>query len=170
MRYLIVFVGLLMVSSAAGAASYDPPKRKSGLWEIKVSSAQAGGAPTMQQCVDQKTDDLMKKDMQGGDKMSCSKNEFRKEGDKIVHDSICKVEGSTAKTRTVISGRFDSAYKIESKSTYEPPMAGMREATTVMDAKWLGACKPGQKAGDVSMPGMPNMNMDELMKKMPKSR
>lgn len=170
MRCLIIFVGLLMMSSTAAAASYDPPKRKSGLWEIKVSSAPAGGAPTMQQCVDQKTDDLMKNDMEGGDRMSCSKSEFRKEGDKIVHDSICKVEGSTAKTRTVISGRFDSAYKIESKSSYEPPLSGMRESTTVMDAKWLGACKAGQKAGDVSMPGMPNINMDELMKKMPKSR
>ena len=46
-------------------------------------------------------------------------SEFRNEGDKIIHDSICKLEGSSAKTRTVISGRFDSAYKIESKSTYE---------------------------------------------------
>jgi hypothetical protein len=170
MQYFIVFIGLFMLSGAASAASYDPPKRKSGLWEVKVSSGQAGGTHTMQQCVDQKTDDLMKNDMEGGAKMSCSKSEFRKEGDKIVHDSICKVEGSSAKTRTVISGRFDSAYKIESKSSYEPPLSGMRESTTVMDARWLGACKAGQKAGDVSMPGMPNINMDELMKKMPKSR
>jgi hypothetical protein len=43
-------------------------------------------------------------------------------------------------------------------------MAGMREATTVMDAKWLGACKPGQKPDDVSVPGLPNINKDELMK------
>ena len=170
MRYLVSFVALLIASSAASAASYDPPRRKSGLWEVKVSSAQARGAHTIQQCVDQKTDDLMTSDMGGGEKMSCSKSEFRKDGDRIVHDSICKIEGSTAKTRTVISGRFDSAYKIESKSTYEPPMAGIREATTVMDAKWLGACKAGQKPGDVSMPGMPDINMDELMKNMPKKR
>jgi hypothetical protein len=97
-------------------------------------------------------------------------SEFCKEGDKIIHDSICKLEGSSAKTHTVISGRFDSAYKIESKSTYESPRAGMREATTVMDAKWLGACKPGQKPDDISVPGLPNINKDELMKKMPKSR
>jgi hypothetical protein len=167
MRYFLSLIALLTASSAASAASYDPPRRKSGLWEVKVSSAQARGLQTMQQCVDQKTDDLLTSDM-GGEKMSCSKSEFRKEGDKIVHDSICKIEGSTAKTRTVISGRFDAAYKIESKSTYEPPLAGMRESTTVMDAKWLGACKAGQKPGDVSMPGMPNINMDELMKKMPK--
>ena len=170
MRYFISLVALLFMTTTAAAASYDPPKRKSGLWEIKVTSAQAGGEHTIQQCIDQKTDDLMTNDMGSGEKMSCSKSEFRKEGDKIVHDSICKVEGSSAKTRTVISGRFDSAYKIESKSAYEPPMAGMRETTTVMDGKWLGACKPGQKPGDVSMPGMPNMNMDELMKKMPERR
>jgi len=170
MRYGVSFVALLVASSAAFAATYDPPRRKSGLWEVKISSAQARGSHVIQQCVDEKTDDLMTSDTGGGEKMSCSKSEFRKDGDKIVHDSICKIEGSTAKTRTVISGRFDSAYKVESKSTYEPPMAGMREATTVMDAKWLGACKAGQKPGDVSMPGMPNINMDELMKNMPKKR
>jgi hypothetical protein len=39
-----------------------------------------------------------------------------------------------------------------------------------MEGKWLGACKPGQKSGDISMPGMPNINMDEIMKNLPKNR
>ena len=88
----------------------------------------------------------------------------------MVHDSVCKVDGSTAKTRSIFSGRFDSAYKVESKSTFEPPMEGMRETSSRMEAKWLGACKPGQKSGDISMPGMPNINMDEIMKNLPKNR
>jgi hypothetical protein len=169
MMFANVLLGLVMLSGVAAAASYDPPRRKSGLWEIKINSPQGRGT-TIQQCVDQKTDDMMKNDMEDGTKMSCSKSEFRKEGDKIVHDSTCKVEGSTAKTRTVLSGRFDANYQVESKSTYDPPLQGMRESTTQMDAKWLGACKAGQKAGDVSVPGMPSINMDELMKKMPKGR
>jgi len=43
------------------------------------------------------------------------------------------------------------------------------DRSAIIDAKWLGPCKPGQKPGDISMPGMPEgINMDDLMKKMPK--
>ncbi|MDH3444419.1 MAG: DUF3617 domain-containing protein [Deltaproteobacteria bacterium] len=168
MRYSILFVALLTISSTASAATFDSPKRKSGLWEIRITSAEAGGTHTIQQCVNEKTDDLMKNDMDGMEKSACSKSTLRKEGDKFVHESVCKVEGSTAKTRAVISGRFDSAYRVDTKSNYEPPMQGMRESSMKMDAKWLGPCKAGQKPGDVVMPGMPNINMDEIMKNMPK--
>ncbi len=48
-------------------------------------------------------------------------------------------------------------------------MESMRETSSRMEAKWLGACKPGQKSGDISMPGMPNINMDEIMKNLPKN-
>jgi hypothetical protein len=47
-------------------------------------------------------------------------------------------------------------------------MAGMREASTVIEAKWLGSCQAGQKPGDLLIPGMPNMNMKDMMKGTPK--
>ena len=53
----------LLVASVVAAPSFDPPKRKSGLWEIKVSSQYSRGVPAMQQCIDEKTDDLMKNEM-----------------------------------------------------------------------------------------------------------
>ena len=167
MRYVIFLVTLLTTVSAASAASFDAPKRKSGLWEIKMSNAAAKGT-TMQQCIDQSTDDLMKNNMAGMEKPSCSKNEMRRDGDKIVSESVCKVGASTATTRAVFTGQFDTAYKADIKSTYEPPLHGMKESTTVLNAKWLGACKLGQKAGDISMPGMPNINMKDMMKNLPK--
>jgi len=168
MRSFVLIVALLIANTVASAASFDAPKRKSGLWEITVSSAQMKGGHTMQQCIDQKSDDLMKQDRPGMEKMSCSKNEMRKEGDKIIGESVCKMSDTTVSTRSVITGRFDSAYKADIKSTYEPPMHGMRESSSVVEAKWLGPCKPGQKPGDISMPGMPEgMNIEEMMKKMP---
>ena len=165
MSYFTLFVALLVMSTTASAAASSAPKRKSGLWEIKISSAQGQGIPAMQQCVDAKSDDIMKGDPNQG---SCSKSEFRKEGERLIHDTVCNVQGSTARTRSVLSGRLDSAYKVESKSTYEPPLHGMHETTTVIDAKWLGPCAPGQRAGDVLMPGMPNINMEDMMKNMPR--
>jgi hypothetical protein len=163
MRYFALLL-VLFGASAAAAASFDAPKRKSGLWEIKISSGQSKGGHAVQQCVDEKTDDLMKKEMGENQKTQCSKNEMRKEGDKVVAESVCKVQNSTATTRAVFTGQFDSAYKADIKSTYEPPMSGMKESSSVIEAKWLGPCKAGQKPGDIVMPGMPNINMDAMRK------
>jgi hypothetical protein len=44
----------------------------------------------------------------------------------------------------------------------------MQEASSTIEAKWLGQCRAGQKPGDVIMPGMPNM--EELMKKSQKGQ
>jgi hypothetical protein len=129
-----------------------------------MSAGHLPGGMTMQQCVDQKSDDISK--MQEA-KSNCTKNVVRREGDKIVAESVCKMEGTTATTRTVFSGQFDSAYKADIRSTYDPPMHGMRESSSMIEAKWLGPCLAGQKAGDIVMPGMPGgmPNMEELMKR-----
>lgn len=164
MRFNSLFL-VLLVAGVVSAASFDAPKRKSGLWEISISNPQAGGGHTIQQCVDQKTDDLMKKEMGDSQKTQCSKNEMRKEGNKIIAESVCKMQNSTATTRAVFTGAFDSAYKGDIKTVYEPPFMGMKESSSVVEARWLGACKAGQKPGDIVMPGMPNINMDEMMKR-----
>jgi Protein of unknown function (DUF3617) len=161
MPFFFLFVALFVMSGLAFGAA-DFPKRKSGLWEIKISNSTGKGAQALQQCIDEKTDDLTKNNMAPTQKQSCSKSEMSKEGDKLVAESICKFDGSAVKTRAVFTGKFDSAYKADIKSTYEPPLRGMRESSAVIDAKWLGSCKPGQKPGDVSIPGMPNMNMNEM--------
>jgi hypothetical protein len=167
MRSVIIFLALLIGCGVAAAASAAAPQRKSGLWEMKMSSGQMPGGMTIQQCVDQKSDDISK--MQEP-KSNCTKNVVRREGDKIVAESVCKMQGTTATTRSVFTGKFDSAYKGEIRSTYDPPLHGMRESSSMMEAKWLGPCLAGQKPGDVVMPGMPGMpggmpNMQELMKR-----
>jgi len=164
MRSLIILLVLSIGYGSAAAAASDAPKRKSGLWEMKMSGGHMPGGMTMQQCVDQKSDDISK--MQEA-KSNCTKNDVRRDGDKIVGESVCKMEGTTATTRTVFTGNFDSTYKADIRSTYDPPMHGMRESSSMIDAKWLGPCLAGQKAGDIVMPGMPGgmPNMQELMKR-----
>ena len=44
-------------------------------------------------------------------------------------------------------------------------MAGAaRDSTTTIEAKWLGACKGDQKAGDIMMPGGMKMNIKDMEK------
>ena len=40
MKYFALLL-VLFAASAAAAATFDAPKRKSGLWEIKISSGQS---------------------------------------------------------------------------------------------------------------------------------
>ena len=167
MRNVTIIAVLFSASLATAAASFDVPKRKSGLWEIKVTHGEGPGAPqTIQKCIDENTDDFIGNNRRDINR-SCSKAILRKEGDKIVAESVCKVDKSTVTSREVVTGRFNSAYRIDIKSTYEPPFDGIKESTTTMDAKWLGACKPGQKAGDIFEPGLPTINVNDRTKNMP---
>jgi len=61
-------------------------------------------------------------------KTQCSKNEMRKEGDKIVAESVCKLENSAAKDpRRILRAALTPLPKPTIKSTYEPPLRGMRK-------------------------------------------
>ena len=99
MRFFHLFLLITpLVATIVVAASFDPPRRKLGLWEIKVSSEHSKGMPAMQQCIDEKTDGPDEERNAGGEKLTCSKNEVRKEGDRIISESVCKLNGSTAKS------------------------------------------------------------------------
>jgi hypothetical protein len=94
----------------------------------------------------------------------CSKSNIRREGGAIVTDSVCKFGTTTATTHSVITGQFDSAYKVETRSTYDPPMAGMKEGSAVIHARWVGPCKPDQKPGDMILPSGVKINVNDRPK------
>lgn len=164
MRHAALLTAIL-VPLVAGAA--DAPKRKSGLWDVTMTSPQMGNrAVRFQECVDEKNDEMLKMDELSDEETKCGKANVRNEGGRLVIDAVCKTANSTVRARTVFSGSFDSAYKADVKATYDPPLEGLREATQVFEGKWLGPCQPGQKPGDVVIPGMPNTPAD--IKGMPK--
>ena len=167
MRYLISI--LFIVLTAPGLVQADMPKRKPGLWEIKMTSdASHGGGPMVSQhCIDAKTDDLLQQRTQGMGKQACSKNSVRSEGGRLVAEAVCKIGNSTATTRAVFSGNFGSDYRGEIHTTYQPPTMGMKESHQKIEARWLGPCKPGQKPGDVIMPGAGTFNVPDLIQKLP---
>ena len=108
--------------------------------------------PTVQQCIYQQTDDLFTP-QEGESK--CTITQQKRTGDRLEVVSVCKEGRNTSTTRAVFVGSFDSQYRAEVHVTYDPPLAGRQEATMTTTGKWLSACKPGQKPGDVIMPGMP---------------
>lgn len=145
------------------------PKRKPGLWEIQNEfQGRSMGIGPIQTCADEKTDNLVQQHADEA-KQKCSVMEWKKDGDRITINSICKImETTTATTTAVFSGNLDSNYRGEVHVAYDPPIHGKAEMNMTISAKWLGPCKEGQKAGDIALPnlgqGKNAPNLQELMK------
>jgi len=155
-RGLVAVVSCILLTAGNAYAGGKIPKRKSGLWQVSMTnSASQGHTMVMQQCIDENTDNLMQQRAERMSKQECSQQDFRQEGSRWVINSVCVSNGRTMTTKGVFSGDFGSNYQGNLHTTYDPPMHGMKESDTKMQGKWLGACKPGQKPGDVTMEGMP---------------
>jgi hypothetical protein len=174
-RQLVSFgsaLGLLVLLSAGDARAVDLPVRKAGLWEMKVLRT---GSPmpemTMQHCTDETTDKDMSTAASPMAKEMCSKQDIRKTATGYASDSVCGIAGMSITSHSEIIGDFNSAYTVRSTSHSEGGAAGTSHSTTSIEAKWLGACKAGQKPGDIVMPGGLKMNvkdMEKLKAMMPK--
>ena len=157
------------------AAAVEIPVRKAGLWELKMVKT---GSPlpemTMQHCTDETTDKAMTDAASPMSKDMCSKNDLQKTATGYVSDSVCKVAGISITSHSETTGDFNSAYTVKSTSHSEGgPSGAPRETTTTIQAKWLGACKPDQKPGDIVMPGGFKMNVKDMQKlkgMLPKSQ
>jgi len=154
---LAISMILSLVLAAAASSADDMPRRKSGLWELKMTTP-AGGSTTMKQCIDQATDDLIRG---AGARPECSKNEWKREGDRILTESVCKQGQSVLTTKGVFTGDFETSFKGEVTLEYDPPMMGMKQARTSQSGRWIGPCKDGMKPGDMILPDGRIMNMQK---------
>ncbi|MBK9614729.1 MAG: DUF3617 family protein [Uliginosibacterium sp.] len=154
LRYKLL-IALTGISSLALAQAADFPKRKPGLWEMKMESAQMPSGMTTLQCIDEATDeDMQKKAMAGDGKADCKLSSSKKTATGWEYDSVCKSEGSTITSHVVMSGDTQQAYQLVMDTRFDPPLMGNRQMRSVMKVKHLGACKPGMKPGDMSVNGM----------------
>jgi hypothetical protein len=162
MRRIVAACGLVLIGMATTSTSAaELPARKPGLWEIKTSFANRGGL-TVQQCVDAATDQMLQSNAGPFAQGACAKRDVQRSGDRMTIDSTCTLAGKTATAHAVITGSFDSAYSMTVTSHSDALPGGTMNMT--LDAKWLGACKAGQKPGDVLMPGGIKINIRDLQK------
>ena len=163
MRQAALF--LVLILAAALAQAQDVSKRKSGLWEIKSSDLRNEKKTyEFQMCIDQATDDALQHLNGAVRKETCKVNKVQRSGDQTTVDAVCSLSKTTAKTHAVFTGKFDSAYKVESKSTFDPPLRGKTDATTTMEARWLGPCAADQKPGDVVLANGKKVNANDQAK------
>lgn len=157
---------LLALLAAPEARAVEMPVRKAGLWELKMVRT---GSPlpemTMQHCTDETTDKAMTDAASPMSKEVCSKKDIQKTATGYVADSECSVAGMSMTSHSEITGDFNSAYTVKTTSHSERgPTGTPHDATMTIEAKWLGACKPDQKPGDIVMPGGFKMNVKDAEK------
>jgi hypothetical protein len=156
----------MMVAWGEQAVAVELPLRKAGLWEMKLVRT---GSPlpemTTQHCTDATTDKDMATASSPMSKEVCSKREVQQSASGYVMDSVCSIAGVSMTTHSEITGDFDSAYTIRTTMHSDVAAAGSpKDATTTIEAKWLGACKAGQKPGDIVMPGGFKLNVKDAEK------
>jgi hypothetical protein len=57
---------------------------------------------------------------------------------------------------------------MEMNSRYSPPLAGRSESSNLIESRWVGPCKAGQRPGDMVMGNGMKMNVLDMMKGAPK--
>lgn len=161
---------VIAVAQTAWAEPFEMPNRKPGLWEIKVNLGAQLPAMVVQQCTDETTDKDMATSFSPMAKDMCASQDMKKTATGMVVDATCTVNGLTSVSHTEINGDFNSAYTVKVSSKNSGAPAGVpAEAVTFMEAKWAGACKADQKAGDMIMPGGAKINIKDMqaLKGMP---
>ncbi len=156
---------MFVAASAFAAGAVEMPTRKAGLWEMKMTPGAGAPAMTMQHCTDETTDKEMSTTFSPMAKDMCSKNDIARTATGYATDSVCNIGGMATTSHADITGDFNSGYTVKMTSHNEGgPSAMPRDNVMTIEAKWLGACKPDQKAGDIVMPGGFKMNIKDLEK------
>ena len=158
------FLALALAMATWPALAQDFPKLKPGLWEMERTAERGAQHPNrMTMCLD----DTVQKEMfdmgAGAMKGMCSKHEFKMSGNRGTGDFICDFGGSRMHSKSTMQMTGNTGYRTEIHTTYDPPFMGQRETNTVLSARHVGACKPGQRPGDMILPNGQTLNVRDTM-------
>lgn len=165
---------LILLAADSPAFAGDYPSRRPGHWELTLRLEDGSAAPqVIQQCVDAESDDMLH--TFGGLTIggtTCTTTQ-RKAGANLHVDTVCKVDDKiTATLQTVFTGDYNASYTVRATTRVEgePAATATPPRTLLIAAKWLGACKPDQRPGDIVLPGGKRMNVIEFRDTMEKLR
>jgi len=162
-RARLVLTAACVLGLFPASAAEAHPKRKPGLWEVRSASAEALGMSATRFCVGERTDTAHAHlDRSSGARGSCSLGEFVRAGNAWVAESVCREGRSTVVSRAIATGDFENEYRIDTVVVHSATGASARrEDREAVVARWLGPCDPDQRPGDLVIPGMGTLNMDD---------
>ena len=156
-------LALLTITSCAATAQ-DFPKLKPGLWEMTNTMSRTPQQPMKTAvCLDASLQQEMIRMSTGMMQGLCNKHDVKVVGNKVSVDMVCKMGDSMMTSKSVMTMTGDTAYRTQAHATFNPPFMGSSESDNTIEGRYLGACKPGQQPGDVTMPNGQTMNIRNLM-------
>jgi hypothetical protein len=155
----------LAIAAVAAASPQDFPKLKPGLWEVSMMAAGRDGQPprVTMMCLDDSVQQDMYRMSTGMMAGMCSRHDIKVAGNKVTTIANCDLGVTKLQSQSVMTLAGNTAYHTEAHAMFDPPMNGAKESTTIIDGKHLGACKPGQQPGDMTLPGGQTVNVRQLL-------
>jgi len=159
-----VRIGVVLACIVPPALAQDFPRLKAGLWEMERASDRATNQPNkMTMCLDDSVQKQMFDMGTGAMAGMCSKHDFSFSGNRGTGDFVCDIAGSRMHSKSTMVLNGNTSYRTEIRTTYDPPFMGQTDSTTVLTARHLGACKAGQRPGDMVMPNGQTLNVRDVM-------
>lgn len=155
---LVSFLGLI-ACQAGGDTPVRPsevPRRKAGLWrQTLVMDGRTATPLRVDYCADAPTEAKLLLGAQIMSNPDCAEPRFRRRGDgTLVFDSACQMRGGGAvSTHGSFRGDFTRVYDaiVETAISGASTGAGDERHRTEVHAIWLGGCRAGEIAGDMTM-------------------
>jgi hypothetical protein len=162
-RLLNLLIALAMLPAAAQASGVhanpyaDLPLRKPGLWEVTVQAhapAGAGGrvqpAMTVLQCTDASAERVVPLFLLPA-REGCQRITVTKKGGGHDVSTVCASHGQRVDMQLTLRGDLQASYSGTYRTQY-PGAPSNNTASVPFEGRWLGRCKPGQRAGDMVLP------------------
>ena len=164
MPLIRVAIGIALLAAAYTTPAQDFPKLKPGLWEVNMTTGKREGAPRLTTiCLDDSVQREMYKVSTGMMAGMCTKHEIKIVGNKVTTIANCDLGITKMQSQAVMTLSGNTSYHTEARATFDPPLNGAKESASVIDGKHVGACKPGQQPGEMTLPGGQTVNVRQLM-------
>ena len=156
-------IGIAIFAAAPLTVAQDFPKLKPGLWEMTMTTGKRDAPRLTTICLDDSVQTQMYKMSTGMMAGMCSKHEIKVVGNKVTTIANCDLGIAKMQSQAVMTLNGNASYHTEARATFDPPMNGAKEQSSIIDGKHVGACRPGQQPGDMTLPGGHTVNVRQLM-------
>jgi len=156
-------VAVVVAACALPALAQDYPKLRAGQWDLttRMTAAGANGPPPTRTTMC--TDEALQKEMMtmgaGTTREMCTKNEIKRDGNRILGTAECRIGESRFTSRSVMTLTGDTAYRTEVTAVYDPPLNGTRESRITLEGRYVGPCRDGLVPGDFIGPNGQKFNL-----------
>lgn len=156
--FLIAATAALASTTASLAAdAVHLPLRKAGRWELTTTMDEGGKKhdQSLTMCVDAEMERNTAAASDVEHRSSCTKYEVKKDGDALIVDATCNMNGRDVESRTEMRGDFQTTFDVKVNSTTSG-IEGTRSIsvprTIVQHGKYLGESCGELKAGEAMAP------------------